>query len=244
MLDRGIEKPGSGSMTIAASNALVEAGMTTPDKMGLLKGKKIAIQAPGSIDQYLLGKGIERVGLNPRSDVEWSTGLSYPDMVKAIGVGQVDAANVPVPLGFLVEKNKFGKLVFSGWDIEPNCQLACWVMSTNYLANNKEAAIRFAMAHIHAGREFNKAAAEKNADAVKIISEATKVPVPLIVEAAPRWTWFTDDGVPNVASCMAQGKFWTDTLKLVSGSVSEAQLLDLSVAREAAARLKTANPFS
>ena len=59
VLDRGMEKPGSGSMTIAASNAMVEAGMTTPAKMALIKGKKIAIQAPGSIDQYLFGRGLE-----------------------------------------------------------------------------------------------------------------------------------------------------------------------------------------
>ena len=32
ILDRGIEKPGSGSMTIVASNAMIEAGFTSVDK--------------------------------------------------------------------------------------------------------------------------------------------------------------------------------------------------------------------
>src|SRR3954471_21141685 len=176
VLDRGSEKPGSGSMTIAASNAMVEAGMTAPAKMALLKGKKIAIQAPGSIDQYLFGRGLQKLGLDPHGGVEWSAGLGYPDMVKSMGAGQADAANIPVPLGFLVEKNKFGKLVFSGWDIEPNCQLACWAMSTNFMTKNKEAAVLFAMAHIHAGRVFNQAAAAKDAEVVKIVADATKVP--------------------------------------------------------------------
>ena len=243
ILDRGIEKPGSGSMTIAASNAMVSAGMTAPDKMALLKGKKIAIQAPGSIDQYLFGLGLQRLKLDPRTAVEWSTGLPYPDMVKAMGAGQVDAANIPVPLGFLVEKNNFGKLVFSGWNIEPNCQLACWAMSTNYLAKNKDAAVRFAMVHIHAGREFNKAAAAKDPDVVKIVSTATKVPAPLIEAAAPRWTWYADDGMPNVESCLAQGKFWTETMKLVNAPVSKDKTFDLSPASEATARLKKENPF-
>ena len=243
VLDRGMEKPGSGSMTIAASNAMVEAGMTTPAKMAVLKGKKIAIQAPGSIDQYLFGRGLEKLGLNPRSDVEWSAGLGYPDMVKAMGAGQTDAANIPVPLGFLVERNNFGKLVFSGWDIEPDTQLACWAMSQKYLEANKSAAARFAMAHTYAGRLFNKAAAGKDADVIKIVSEATKVPANLIEAAAPRWTWFFEDGKPNIASCMAQGKFWTDTMKLVSGSVTEQQLFDLSPAVEANDRLAKSNPF-
>ncbi len=244
ILDRGGEKPGHGSMTIAASNDMVAAGMTSPAKMGLLKGKRIAIQAPGGIDQYLFGLGVQRAGLDPRIDVTWNSGLAYPDIVKAMGAGQADAANVPVPLGFLVERNNFGKLVFSGWDIEPNTQLACWAMSGSYLASNRSAAVRFAMAHTHAGRVFNKAAEAKDPDIVKIISEATKVPPNLIEAAAPRWTWYTENGMPNIASCMAQGKFWTDTMKMVSGgAVTEQQLFDLSPATEANERLNKSNPF-
>lgn len=243
ILDRGSEKPGSGSMTIAASNALVEAGMTAPDKMALLKGKKIAIQAPGGIDQYIIGRGLQKAGLDPKTDVDWSSGLAYPDIVKAIGAGQADAANVPVPLGFLVERNKFGKLVFSGYDIEPDCQLGCWAMSQKFFDANRSAAVRFAMVHTYAGRLYNKAAAAKDPEVIKIISEATKVPPNLIEAAAPRWTWFTEDGMPNIASCMAQGKFWTDTMKIASGSVTEAQLFDLSAAKEAVAQLEKSNPF-
>jgi NitT/TauT family transport system substrate-binding protein len=244
ILDRGSEKPGSGSMTIAASNATVAAGMTAVGKMALLKGKRIAIQAPGGIDQYLLGLGVQRAGLDPRTDVEWSTGLTYPDIVKAMGAGQVDAANIPVPLGFLVERNNFGKLVFSGYDIEPNTQLGCWAMSQKYLDANKSAAVRFAMAHTHAGRLFNKAAAARDPAVIKIVSEATKVPPNLIEAAAPRWTWFFEDGKPNIPSCMAQGKFWIDAMKLVSGSVTEQQLFDLSPAVEANERLAKSNPFA
>jgi NitT/TauT family transport system substrate-binding protein len=243
ILDRGMEKPGSGSMTIAASNAMVQAGLTAPDKLGLLKGKTIAIQAPGGIDQYLLGLGVQRAGLNPRTDVEWKSGLPYPDIVKIMGAGQADAANVPVPLGFLVEKNNFGKLVFSGWDIEPNTQLACWAMSQKFLESEGSAAMRFAMVHTHAGRLYNKAAAAKDPDVIKIISEATRVPPPLIEAAAPRWTWFNEDGMPNIPSCMAQGKFWTDTMRLATGTVTEKTLFDLSAATEANKRLESANPF-
>jgi NitT/TauT family transport system substrate-binding protein len=243
ILDRGSEKPGSGSMTIAASNDMVKVGMTAVDKMGLLKGKRIAIQAPGGIDQYLIGLGVQRAGLDPRTDVTWNTGLAYPDIVKAIGANQADAANVPVPLGFLVEKNNFGKLVFSGYDIEPNTQLACWAMSGAYLQSNKSAAVRFAMVHTYAGRLFNKAAASKDPDIVKIVSEATKVPAPLIEAAAPRWTWFSDDGMPNIPSCMAQGRFWNESMKMLGNVVKEEQIFDLSPAIEANKRLAQSNPF-
>jgi hypothetical protein len=76
------------------------------------------------------------------------------------------------------------------------------------------------------------------------VSDATKVPTGLIEAAAPRWTWFTDDGMPNIKSCMAQGKFWSDTMKLVSvGGVTEEKLFDLSPAIEANKRLADKNPF-
>jgi NitT/TauT family transport system substrate-binding protein len=243
ILDRGIEKPGSGSMTIEASNDFVAAGFTSVDKGALLKGKRVAIQAPGSIDQYLLGRAAQKGGLDPRTDVTWSSGMPYPDMVKFLGAGQADVANIPVPLAYLAEKNKVGKIIAPGSDIEPNAQLACWVMSASFLAANKSAAVRFAMVHTHAGRLFNEAAAKKDPDVVRIISEATKVPPTLIEAAAPRWTWFDPAGMPNVESAMAQGRFWTDTLKLVSASVSREAVFDLSPAIAANERLNTANPF-
>ena len=244
MLDRGSEKPGHGSMTIVASNAMFEAGYRSANDGAKLKGKTVAIQAPGSIDQYLLGRAAEKAGLNPKADVNWSSGMPYPDMIKFMGAGRADVANIPVPLAFLAEKNNVGKIVGPGSDIEPDAQLACWVMSSSYLQSNKSAATRFAMVHTHAARLFNKAAEEKDPDVVKIISEATKVPAPLITAAAPRWTWYTDDGMPNIKSVMAQFDFFSKSMGMVSGNVSPDTMFDLSIAKEAAGRLKTANPFS
>ena len=244
MLDRGSEKPGHGSMTIVASNAMYEQGYTKANDGAKLKGRTVAIQAPGSIDQYLLGRAAEKAGLNPKSDINWSSGMPYPDMIKLMGAGRADAANIPVPLAFLAEKNKVGKIVGPGSDIEPDAQLACWVMSSSYLQSNRSAANRFAMVHTHSARLFNKAAAEKDPDVVKIISDATKVPAPLITAAAPRWTWFTDNGLPNVDSVMAQFKFFSQSMHMVSGKVTPDMLFDFAAANEASQRLKNANPFT
>lgn len=243
ILDRGMEKPGFGSMTIVASNALAEAGYKV-GKGAMLKGKRIAIQAPGSIDQYLLGREAMKAGLNPRSDLDWSSGLPYPEIIKVMGAGQADAAQIPVPLAFLAERNNAGKIVGTGADIEPNTQLACWVMSSAFLSANRPAAVRFAMVHTHAARLFTKAAAAKDPEVIGIIAEATKVPAALIERAAPRWTWYDDDGMPNVESVMAQFKFLSQDMRLVSGTVTPEMLFDLSPAKDAAAQLKSANPFT
>src|SRR5262249_56410077 len=93
VLDRGSEKPGHGSMTIVASNDFYEQGYRSANDGAKLKGKTIAIQAPGSIDQYLLGRAAEKAGLNPKADLNWSSGMPYPDMIKLMGAGRADAAN-------------------------------------------------------------------------------------------------------------------------------------------------------
>ena len=64
ILDRGSEKPGHGSMTIVASNAMYDQGYRSANDGAKLRGKTIAIQAPGSIDQYLLGRAAEKAGLD------------------------------------------------------------------------------------------------------------------------------------------------------------------------------------
>jgi NitT/TauT family transport system substrate-binding protein len=244
VMDRGSERSGAGSMSIAVSNAMFEAGVTSVDKMAGLRGRRLAIQAPGAIDQWLLGRGIEKAGLDPRTDVTWQPGLPYPDIVRALGAGTADAANIPVPLAFLVERNNAGRLIGASWDIEPDTQLANWAMSQAFIGQNRSAAVRFCMSQIHSGRLYNAAAAAKDADVIRILSEATRIPPNLIEAAAPRWTWFVEDGQPNVESVMAQGRFWVERMRLASGLASREQIFDTGPLQEAQQRLRTANPFA
>ncbi|RAI02178.1 hypothetical protein DLJ53_12490 [Acuticoccus sediminis] len=243
VLDRGSEMVGLGSMTIVASNKMYEAGLTSIDKFDMLEGAKFTIQAPGGIDQYLLARGLQNAGLDP-TKAAFRAGLTYPDIVKSLGTGLTDVAQIPVPLAFLAEKNEVGKIIGAGYEIDPGAQLGCFAMPEAFLDEDRETAVRYAMAHIQAAREFVAAAESKDPEVIAIISEATKVPAPLVERAAPRWTGYDKDGMPNVKSCMDQAAFWVDTMKLISGPVpTEEALFDLSVAEEAAARLAKENPF-
>jgi ABC-type nitrate/sulfonate/bicarbonate transport system substrate-binding protein len=245
MLDRGGEKPGFGSTTILVSNKMYEAGVTGVDKFALLKGARFAMQAPGGIDNYLLARGLQKAGIDPRTGAVYSSGLTYPDIIKSLGTGVTDAAQCPVPLAFLAETNKVGRIIGTGADIEPGAQLACWAMPTKFLETNRKAAVAFSMAHIHAARIFTAAETSKDPEIIQILSAATNIPVPLIEKAAPRWTGYDPDGMPDTASVMRQASFWVDTMKLIGGPVPKQDvLLDLSAAEEAAKMLKTGNPFT
>lgn len=241
--DRGQEKPGSGTMSFVVSDAFVKKGVTSLDKFAPLKGNRLAIQAPGSIDQYLLGKVLQKVGLDARTDVDWQSGIKYPDMVKLMGAGRIDAAEIPVPLSYLAEKQNAGKLVGWGSDIEPNAQLACFAIHDSILTKNFAAAVRFAMVSLYAGREFNAAAAKGDDSVVKIIQEATKLPAGVIKSGAPHWTWMAEDGMPNVKSVMNQEDYWHSYFKLVPKAVTPQQVFNLAAVKEANRQLAKKNPF-
>ncbi|RDJ25184.1 ABC transporter substrate-binding protein [Bosea caraganae] len=243
VLDRGSEKPGFGSTTILVSNKMYDAGVTGIDKFALLKGARFSMQAPGGIDHYLLANGLLKAGLDPRTSATYASGLTYPDIIKSMGTGVTDAAQCPVPLAFLAESNNVGKIIGTGADIVPNAQLGCWTMPTKFLEGNRKAAVAFAMAHIYAARLFVEAAKTKDPEIVKIIADATKVPGALIEKAAPRWTGYDHEGMPNTQSVLDQASFWVDTMKLISGPVPKDALFDLGIAEEAAAALKSKNPF-
>lgn len=244
VFDRGSEKPGFGSTTMVVSTKMYEAGVTSVDKFALLKGAKFSMQAPGGIDHYMLANGLLKAGLDPRTSATYSSGLTYPDIIKSFGTGVTDAAQVPVPLAFLAEANNVGRIIGTGADIMPGAQLGCWTIPTRFLEANRPAAVKFAMAHIHAARLFVKAAETKDAEIIKIISDATKLPAPLIEKAAPRWTGYDHDGMPNVSSVLAQADFWVNTMKLISGPVpTKDALFDLGIAEEASRTLNASNPF-
>ncbi|HEU5018629.1 MAG TPA: ABC transporter substrate-binding protein [Pseudolabrys sp.] len=242
--DRGQEKPGSGTMSIVVSEEFAKKGVTGLDKFAALKGKRLAIQAPGSIDQYLLGKALRAVKLDARHDVQWQSGIKYPDMVKLMGAGRIDAAEIPVPLSYLAEKKKVGKLIGWGSDIEKNAQLACFAIHNSILQSNFSAAVRFAMVSIYAGREFNRAAASADPKVVEIIHEATKLPAAIIKSGAPHWTWMAEDGMPNVKSVMNQAEFWHSYFDLVPKAVTEAEVFNLAAVKEANRQLARKNPFA
>lgn len=242
--DRGQEKPGSGTMSIVVSSAFAKQGVTSLDKFAALKGRRLAIQAPGSIDQYLLGKALQAVKVDARHDVQWQSGIKYPDMVKLMGAGRIDAAEIPVPLSYLAEKEKVGKLIGWGSDIEKNAQLACFAIHNSILQSNFSAAVRFAMVSIYAGREFNRAAATADPNVIEIIHEATKLPSAIIKSGAPHWTWMAEDGMPNVASVMNQEDYWHSYFKLVPNAVTQAQIFNLAAVKEANRQLESKNPFN
>jgi NitT/TauT family transport system substrate-binding protein len=110
----------------------------------------------------------------------------------------------------------------------------------------RDTVVRYAMACIHAGRLFNRVAGDpdKHADMLKLIVKSILPRDEALLKAvAPHWEWIAEDGMPNIASIMAQQDFWADTFMMVQHKVAQERVIDTSIARDAVERLAAEKPF-
>lgn len=247
ILDRGNNRPGRGYTVVNVTQALQDQGVKSLADFAKLKGKKLGVGALGSINQYNLARALQKVGLDPAKDVQWVVNVPQPDLMKMLGQGQVDVTDLAYQFGVFAQNNKWGPMIASGDEIEPNAQIATYAVRKDYLAQHRDAVVRWAMAYLQGIKEFNAAAAapDSHPDIVEILAKNTALNKPELVKAiAPHWSYVNDDGVPNVASIMSMQDFWSGNgFNFVQTKVTAEQLFDLSIAKEAKERLDRNNPF-
>ena len=246
ILDRGNNRPGRGYTAINVTEKLYEGGLKSLADFGKLKGEKIGIGAVGSINQYDTSKALIMAGLDPRKDVHWITNVPQPDLMKMLGQQRVDATNLAYQFGYFAQNNKWGPVVANGDQIAPNEQVGMYAVRKDFLAAHRDALVRFAEAYLQGAKEFNAAAAhpDQHPDIVEILAKNTFLNKPAVVKSiAPNWSYENEDGIPNVASVMDMQNFWADYFHLVEKKIPENELFDLSIAKEAKARLDREHPF-
>lgn len=239
--DRGRETPGMGSQAMMVNNKLYAEGFKGVEGYKLLKGQKIGISVRGSISQLLHTKALQRAGLTPE-DCEWQWGVDTKSSATLLAANQIGIANVPIPLSPAVEEKGAAKIACWSDDIMPDVQLACWAANDSLLKDRRSVAVRYAMVHLQSVGEFVDAAKNGNPEIVKIIAEATRLPPEVIEKSRPRWTGYALDGLPNEASILEQAKFWTDA-GMVTRMLDIGEIVDTGIVKEAAERLRSANPF-
>jgi NitT/TauT family transport system substrate-binding protein len=247
ILDRGNNRKGNAYTLVNVTQALYDDGIHSLADFAKLKGKKMGVGALGSINQYNLAQALLKVGLDPSKDVQWVVNVSQPDLMKMLGAGQVDATDLAWQFGMFAQQNKWGPIVATGDQMVPNAAIGMYAARKEFLEKNRDAAVRFAMAYLHAAREFNAAAVapDTHPDIVELLAKNTALNKPELVKAiAPNWSYVNEDGLPLVDSVMAMQDFWSGKyFHYVETKVSREQLFDLSIATEAKARLEKEKPF-
>ncbi len=246
-LDRGGNRKGSAYTLTNVTQALYDAGVHSMADFGKLKGKKMGVGALGSINQYNLAQALLKGGLDPAKDVQWVVNVSQPDLMKMLGQGQVDATNLAWQFGVFAQQNKWGPIVVTDDQVVPDAAIGFYAARKEFLEKSHDVAVRFAMAYLHAVKEFNAAAQapDQHADVVEILAKNTALNKPELVKAiAPHWSYINENGMPLVDSIMQMQDFWSGKyFHFVEKKVTRTQLFDLEVAKEAQVRLAKETPF-
>ncbi len=247
IMDWGHNQPGRAYTVVNVSPDLYEQGVHSVADFAKLKGKRIGVGALGSINQYNIAKGLEKAGLDPAKDVEWVVNVGQPDLMKMLGQKQLDATDLAYQFGFFAQQNKWGPIIATGDQIVPGGQIAAYVARRDFIEKNRDVMVRFAMAYLQGVKEFNAAAADpdKHRDIVEILAKNTALNKPELVKAiAPHWSYINEDGMPQVDSIMDMQEFWSGPkFKFVEKKISREQLFDLSITKDAKARLEREKPF-
>jgi NitT/TauT family transport system substrate-binding protein len=245
-LDRGNNRTGRGGSAINVSNSIYAAGVTGPAELGKLKGKRFGITALGSINQYEAALALQQAGLDPRTDVQWISGVAQPDLVKMLGRDLVDATDLAWQFGSMAQEQKLGPLIMDAGAVNKDGQIAAYAVRKDFAAAHRDAAVRFAMAIMYAAREFNAAAGApaEHSDTVALLAKATtQGKVDLLTGFAPHWTTTSEDGLPSSDAILRMQDYWVDYFHLANEKLSASHLFDLSIAKEARERLDRDHPF-
>lgn len=153
--DKGLTVPGQGTQAMLVRKELYHSGGVRSLKD--LKGRKIAMAAPGSSAATVLYKMLAAGGLK-ESDVEIAF-LSFPQHLNALMSGAVDAALTAQPTTNVAIKRGVAQPIANDYDVYPVHQIAVMLYSGVFAKSQPEAAFRFMRAYIRGVRDQNDALA-------------------------------------------------------------------------------------
>lgn len=144
--------PGGDPTAIIARADLVDSGAI---KSGAdLKGKTIAVTAPGQVLDIIVNTFLAKNGLKA-SDVKM-IGMPFPDMVPAMSNGAIDAAIVIDPFRSMLVKSGKAKVLAEASEVVPNASQAFIVLSRALVAK-RDLAERFVRAYVKTNQFVRKA---------------------------------------------------------------------------------------
>ncbi|HRA48683.1 MAG TPA: ABC transporter substrate-binding protein [Thermomicrobiales bacterium] len=158
-----------------------------------LKGKKVAINAPGATE-YWLSQALAQGGLT-MDDVDLQT-LPFSDAVVALQSGAIDAALLGEPTATLAEQQGIGVRLTTDFDVQSITPTMVYA-NTDFLSQNPDAAVGLMAAYMKACQAIMERGFS-DPEILPIIAEYTGLPAELIsASVSPQ---FSVDGSISVDS--------------------------------------------
>lgn len=179
---------------------LYSEGMSFSD---LPEDPTVAINSEAGSMDYLLGRLLQ---LN---DMGWDdvtvTQMPFPDMIPAMGSGEIDACTIPDPLGLQVASETGAGQLLYGSQLAPRMQIATYFFGEPFMEERSDVARRWLEAYLLGVREYYDMGGFPNEEVASIISEEIEVPVPAIRASIP--SLVHKNGRMNVDSLMRQQEY-------------------------------------
>ena len=142
-----------------------------------LKGRKVAVNAPGSPLTYLVGKLLESEGLSLK-DVDLVS-MPWPDMAPAFDNKAIDVGALVDPFSSLYENKGFGSIWKRASDVikGPGWEIAILFYNDDWAKKNPRVANEFMVAYIKASRDMMQAwnRGKNRAEIIDIMIKYTRV---------------------------------------------------------------------
>lgn len=220
--DKGQARAGSGYVLLAVRKDLMDSGQIKSVKD--LKGKKVALFAKGIIQDYLMGKMAEEVGLTIKDfDITY---LGAPSQLTALETKAIDAAQTVEPWGSRFEERGVAVKFRTPDQVRglTPVQIACIMYSGKFINERRDVAQRWMNAYLKAAKLFAERGT-KDDELAAIIAKYTKNPVNVIKAAIPHYQ--APDGKLVLESLSDQIK-WFVANGYMKESVSVDKAVDLS----------------
>lgn len=200
-----------------------------------LKGKVIATNAAGSAVDVATRAMLRKAGLEDKRDYT-VVEAPFPAMRAMLAEKKVDMVPGVLPFSLDPELRKIARPIFSQRDAIGETEMLVWAVRKPFIDKNRAAMVDFMEDTLRIVRWYLDPANQKAA--AEIASTATK-------QSPERFGWlFTDkdyyrdrDMLPNLEALQRNLDMTTD-LGFVKGKVDLGRHVDLSIVKEAAARIK------
>jgi NitT/TauT family transport system substrate-binding protein len=200
-----------------------------------LKGKKLAVNALGTGVHMALTIVMERHGLTT-SDYH-IVEVPFPNQAATLADKKVDLSEPPAAFSNDPKFQEMAKPLFQASDAFGVSTLSFWTARKDYIAKNRAALVDLIEDYIRAVRWFTDP--KNNQEAIAIASAYTKIP------AAKFQGWLfgkgdfyrDPDGLVNMAALQSNMEA-AAKLKVIPRALTAKNYEDLSLAREAAKRIK------
>lgn len=201
-----------------------------------LKGKVIGVSALGSNVDSAAEMVLNRHGLVAQRDYQ-IVEIAFPAEYPSLKAGKIDAAILVPPFNLSAETDPDIKPIFSIGDAFGPVETLMWIAKADFVAQHRAALVDMLEDNIRMRRWMFDP--KTRMEAVKQLSDATKIPV----EKFASWVYSKKDYYydPNAMVDVARLQKNVNDMKtagIIPEAINVTPYVDLSLAKEAAARVK------